>query len=250
MSDAAQKRRDQAFNDTDQTYGLMALADGTSPATDRAPEDTVLTWQSVLIAEGVVFMGVFALMLILSMLFDAPLKEIANPAVPENPAKAPWYFLGLQELVSYSAFVGGILVPGIVLFGLALVPYLDKEKGHVGVWFSGAQGRSVAIKSAVFAFVFNVALVAFTVQFGWLRNWIPDIPQLVIIAFNPGTVIVAGVIVWSIAVVRSTGSRRMGAIAVFTFFLVGFAVLTYVATFLRGPNWDFFWSSSQWPGIH
>jgi len=195
-------------------------------------------------------MGTLAVMLVLSLLFDAPLKEIANPLVPENPAKAPWYFLGLQELVSYSAFVGGVGIPAIVLFGLALIPYVDREEGQIGIWFSGIQGRKVTLQSAVFCLAFVIGVFAFTVRFGWLRSWFPDINQLVIICFNPGTIIVAGVVLWSLYVIRKTGSTRMGAIAVFTFFLVGFAILTYVGVYLRGPNWAFYWSPSQWPGIH
>ena len=71
---------------------------------------------------------------------DAPLKELANPAVPENPAKAPWYFLGLQELVSFSAFMGGIGIPAIVLIGLGLIPFLDRETKGTGEWFGGPGG--------------------------------------------------------------------------------------------------------------
>jgi hypothetical protein len=54
-------------------------------------------------------------------------------------------------------------------------------------------------------------------------------------------------IVWSLFVIRKTGSTRMGAVALFTLFLVSYVILTYVGTELRGPNWDFYWSKSQWP---
>ncbi len=245
-----QKRRDQAFKGN-KSYGLMALAKGKSRAVGRGgPEDTVMTWPNAIIAELTIFMASIAVIMILSLLFDAPLKEIANPAVPENPAKAPWYFLGLQELVGYSAFTGGVLVPLLVLVGLMLIPYIDREKGHVGLWFTGKEGKKVVAQSAVFGFIVTAGLICLTVNYGWLRNWFPKIDQLAIIAINPGTIIVAAVIGWSIWVSRVTKSKRMGAIALFTYFLVGFAVLTYVATFLRGPNWSFFWSSSDWPGIH
>ncbi len=244
-----EQRREEAFQKP-KTYGLMALADGKTPAIDRGPEDTVMTWPNVIIAEMTVFMGTFAVMLILAMLFDAPLKEIANPNVPENPAKAPWYFLGLQELVSYSAFIGGVAIPTIVLIGLGLIPYIDREKGHIGIWFSGAKGKRVALQTIVFSFLFIVVLIAFTVKFGWLRNWFPDIHQLWIIIFNPGSLILAGAVLWSLFIIKITGSKRMAAIAIFTFFLVGFAILTYVGVYLRGPNWDFYWFPSQWPGIH
>jgi len=83
-----------------------------------------------------------------------------------------------------------------------------------------------------------------------LREWFPGVPQLVITVLNPGTVIVVGFAWWSIRAVRRTSSTRMGAIALFTCFLVSFAILTYFATFMRGPNWAFFWSEAQWPGGH
>ena len=63
---------------------------------------------------------------------DAPLLEQANPAFPENPAKSPWYFLGIQELVSYSAFSGGLLIPVAYLVFLFSIPYMDKEDRHAG----------------------------------------------------------------------------------------------------------------------
>ncbi len=194
-------------------------------------------------------MAATAILLILSLTIDAPLKEPANPAIPENPAKAPWYFLGLQELVSYSGFMGGIGIPLISILGLALIPYLDREKGGVGVWFSGPEGRAVAIRSAIFSTVLVVGLLAFAINFGWLREWYPDIPQLVITLVNPGTVITAGFAAWSLWIMRRTDSTRMGAIALFTCFLVGYIILTYVGTVHRGPNWDFYWSQADWP-IH
>ena len=67
--------------------------------------------------------------------FDAPLEGPADATHPPNPAKAPWYFLGLQEMVSYSAFWGGVGIPTIlVLLGL-IAPYLERRKGGEGVWF-------------------------------------------------------------------------------------------------------------------
>ncbi len=243
-------RQRKAFREPGKTYGLMALVRGESPQVAAEQEDTVLAWPDLMIAEATLFMVTFAVMLLLALLFDAPLKEIANPAVPENPAKAPWYFLGLQELVSYSAFVGGVVVPTIVVIGLMAVPYLDTDPSDVGVWFSGDKGRHVAKQSLVVSMVFIVSVVAFTIRYGWLRNWFPGIPQLVVIFVNPGTLLIAGGALLSALYVRATGSMRMGAIALFTYFLVGFVILTIVGTYFRGPNWHFYWSPADWPGIH
>jgi len=229
------------------TYGLMCVVRDRTPATNLDPRDTVPSWPFLLRAELTVFMACFLLALALGTFFDAPLKEMANPSIPENPAKAPWYFLGLQEMVSYSAFMGGLVIPAIVLVGLALIPYLDREREPAGIYFSGARGRRIALQSLAFGAATAILAVAIPVTCGWLRNWFPSISQLVIILINPGTLLTAAYAAWSVHVVRRTGSTRLAAIALFTCFLVGFVILTYVGTELRGPNWEFFWSRSHWP---
>ncbi|MCK6473604.1 MAG: cytochrome b N-terminal domain-containing protein [Planctomycetes bacterium] len=231
------------------TYGLMAMVRGKSPAVDRGPEHTVPAWPNLFYAEMAVAMFSTAVIVALAYFLDAPLKERANPSVPENPAKAPWYFLGLQEMVSYSAFMGGVGIPSIVVIGLGLIPYLDREErpNDVGVWFGGPEGRKVCLLSLLFSVLSCVAILAFTVKYGWLRNWIPSISQLWITAFNPGTLFVGLYAAWSLLILKRTNSTRMAALALFTCFIVSFFILTYFATFLRGPNWDFYWSQSDWP---
>lgn len=192
-------------------------------------------------------MATMLVSVVLGLLFDAPLREFANPAVPENPAKAPWYFLGLQEMVSYSAFVGGIVVPGLVVIGLSLIPFLDRKPEEAGVYFSGADGKRIMMWSALFGAIAAVLAVAFPVNFGWLRDWFPGVPQIMIIIVNPGSLLTAAYAIFSLAVLLRSGSTRMSALALFTCFLVGFVILTYVGTYLRGPNWDFFWSQADWP---
>ncbi|MCK5480237.1 MAG: hypothetical protein KAJ06_03790, partial [Gammaproteobacteria bacterium] len=231
------------------TYGLMALAKGKSPAVDRDVENTVLSWPNLVRAEVAVFVLTLAVVLIYSYFIDAPLKELANPLIPENPAKAPWYFLGLQELVSYSAFMGGFLLPSIALIGLGLIPYLDREQEYVGVWFSNRQGMYVTLISFIAGSVVLVGLLIVVINFGWFRNWWTDVPQVLITLINPGTIWLGFTVAWSLLVTRKTDSTRMGAIALFTLFLLSFVILTYVGTELRGPNWEFYWSRDQWP-IH
>jgi quinol-cytochrome oxidoreductase complex cytochrome b subunit len=229
------------------TYGLMAVVRGRTPVVGRSPEGSVSSWPNLLWAEMAAFMFTIAVTLVLSYFFDAPLKEMANPAIPENPAKAPWYFLGLQELVSYSAFMGGVGIPSIVLIGLGLIPYLDRDPRGVGVWFGGPAGRRTFWQSLAYGLSSVLGLLALTVNFGWLRTWFPTIPQIAIIILNPATVIVAMYSAWSLWVLRRTGSIRMSAVALFTCFLAGFVVLTAMGSIFRGPNWHFYWWPSQWP---
>jgi quinol-cytochrome oxidoreductase complex cytochrome b subunit len=76
-------------------------------------ETTIPTWPVVMWIELAIFITLILLFLLFSCLVDAPLREMANPDFPENPAKSPWYFLGVQEMVSYSAFSGGIVLPAL-----------------------------------------------------------------------------------------------------------------------------------------
>jgi len=128
--------------DPSKTYGLMELVKGTKTTVGLPPDDMVFTWPHLLVRELTLFVLVVALLLLLAFLFNAPLEELANPNHPPNPAKAPWYFLGLQELVSYSAFTGGVLIPTLIVAGLALVPFIDRKKVGIGVWF--AKERALA----------------------------------------------------------------------------------------------------------
>ena len=229
------------------TYGLMAVVKGKRATVDRGPENTVMSWPHLFWAELAVLMLTVAFSLILAFYFDAPLKELANPAVPENPAKAPWYFLGLQELVSYSAFMGGLMIPAITWIGLALIPFLDQSRVGEGSWFGSPGEKRVASFSFVYALAVVVGMLIFTVNYGWLRNWFPHMQQIWIILVNPGSILVLLYMAWSLLVLERQNSVRHAAVALFTCFLVGFTVLTYFATVHRGPNWIFYWWPSDWP---
>jgi quinol-cytochrome oxidoreductase complex cytochrome b subunit len=237
------------FTDAPQkTYHLAAVVRGTSPAVGGAPERTVPSMPHLFYAEAGVFMLTLLLCVALSLVSDAPLKEHANPAVPENPAKAPWYFLGLQELVAYSAFMGGMGIPMIVLLGLTLIPFLDRESDGTGDWFGGPGGGTLVARSTVFGLGMVIAIETVAIRFGWIREWWPGAPQLLITFVNPGTILAVAYALWSIWCVRRYDSTRAGSLGLFTCFLCGFLVLTVVGVYFRGPNWGFYWSPASWPG--
>ena len=230
----------------EKTYHLAAIVKGKTSAVGHGPENTVPSMPHLFYAEMGVLMVTVLVCVLLAMFSDAPLKELANPLVPENPAKAPWYFLGLQEIVSFSAFTGGIGIPALCVIGLGLIPFLDREKQGTGEWFGGPGGWPLVRWSLIFGFASSILVEAFAIRFGWLREWFIDIPQLVITAVNPGTVLTLIYAAFSFWAVKRYNSTRAGALALFTCFLCGFVVLTVIGTYFRGPNWVFFWSPSQW----
>src|ERR1700741_1918034 len=93
----------------------------------KEPDDTVMTWPHLLTIEFVAAGMMSILLLLMGLFINAPLEELANGNVTPAVAKAPWYFLGLQELLAYfHPTVAGVLVPTFVLVGAAFIPYIDR----------------------------------------------------------------------------------------------------------------------------
>ena len=112
-----------------ETHRLLAMVppEGIQRAEARQ-EDKVNVWPHLLLREAVAAFAMFAFVAVFSMVVNAPLRELANPNLTPNPSKAPWYFLGLQELLRYfHPMVAGVMVPTIALLGLMATPYIDKN---------------------------------------------------------------------------------------------------------------------------
>jgi len=120
---------------------LLGVVDRQSvTAEERRVDDTVFTWPHLLVRHAVVGLATAAAVLSLGVAFAAPLRGLANPQLTPEPSKAPWYFVGLQELLSHvDPLVAGILVPAGTLLGLALLPYLDRNPA------TEARNRKVAV---------------------------------------------------------------------------------------------------------
>lgn len=217
---------------------------------DKAEADPrILTWPVVMWTELAIILSVASILLIIAYVVDAPLLERANPAFAENPAKSPWYFLGIQELVSYSAFSGGLLIPVLFLVFLITIPFVDRENQYIGIWFSGRRGLRITLYSLVVSMTVTLMLLFVITRFGWLRDWFPGMSQAVVMVINPATLSMLVYIFWSRLVRIRTGSTRMASIALFTAVIAGLVLFTAMGIWFRGPNWEFFWSKSEWPVI-
>ena len=224
----------------DKTYGLMELVEGTSLMVDEEPEDWVQSWPHLIYREFLLFIGLVILLSAVSIFFNAPLEELANPDHPPNPAKAPWYFLGLQEMVSYSALVGGVIVPGIVIIGLMSIPYIDSRVEGIGIWFYSKRGRVLAIFSAIITSIIVPILIYLNTKMG-LRTIYPMAPQFLVDILNPATVLVIIMAVLFFITQKITSSTREASIALFSSFLMAFTELTIIGTLFRGQNWNWIW---------
>ncbi|MBY5161084.1 menaquinol-cytochrome c reductase cytochrome b subunit [Salsipaludibacter albus] len=115
--------------DSKHTHRLLALVppSGIQQVSDKQ-QDKVYTWPHLLLVEFVALLAMGAVLLVVSYFIDATFRELANPNLTPNPSKAPWYFLGLQELLRYfHPMVAGVTIPGVGLIALGATAYMDKN---------------------------------------------------------------------------------------------------------------------------
>lgn len=125
-------------------------------------KEMVFVWPHLLSIEAIAAMLTLFALSLMSAFVNAPLLGLANPERTPNPAKAPWYFLGLQELLLHMhPALAGVIVPTVVLIGLAAMPYIDRDKRGTGIWFSTRKGVAIAWFSAIYTWVWEITLIIF-----------------------------------------------------------------------------------------
>jgi menaquinol-cytochrome c reductase cytochrome b/c subunit len=194
---------------------------------DRGPQ--LMTYPHLLIREAIAFQVLVIAMVLIALFWDAPLEQLANPLLTPNPAKAPWYFLGLQELLHFfPPFVAGILIPTLVVIALVVIPYFNVNIDGDPIW---SQRPSQSLK---IIFVTVLVLLVFLAAF---QAWTIVAP----------TALVAALLLFSYAVRQGQeGWRRVLATKpiswwVMTWFIAVAVCLTVVGTFFRGPGWSWVW---------
>ncbi|HLG77955.1 MAG TPA: hypothetical protein VKX46_16185 [Ktedonobacteraceae bacterium] len=136
---------------------------------EKPLEDSVFVWPHLLVREFFAATALTVMITLLSLKIDAPLQAPATPNTTPNPAKAPWYFLGLQELLHYfKPTTAGVLVPGLTLAALAVLPYIDRNPSRAYA------DRKVAIVTFTMFLVFWAVITLAGSFFrgpGWLWIW-------------------------------------------------------------------------------
>ncbi len=202
----------------------------TSPQVKVADEPQLQTYPEVLFRAAVAVEVLAILLVLIALLFNAPLEGLADPSHTPNPAKAPWYFLGLQELLHYfPPVVAGVLIPTLVVIALIVIPYFNINVQAEGL-FLRDKAKRVKIFTVI-AVLFTIFLIVFDV-----------IPAVV------PTLIVAGFMLLAASSTPDSGSplRRWLATKplsfwIMTWFLFELIVLTGIGTFFRGPGWSWVW---------
>jgi menaquinol-cytochrome c reductase cytochrome b/c subunit len=194
---------------------------------DRGPQ--LMAYPHLLVREAVAFQVLMIAMVLVALFWDAPLEQLANPLLTPNPAKAPWYFLGLQELLHFfPPFVAGIIIPTLVVIALIVIPYFNINIDGEPLWSSLATRR---LRNILIAIVILMVILAY---------------------FDAWTIIVPTAAVTVLLILSFTNRQKeqgwLGSLArkplswwVMTWFIAVSICLTVVGTFFRGPGWSWVW---------
>jgi len=213
---------------------IVFITRRTSAQVKAETEEQLQTFPEVLFRAAVAVMTLAIVLTWIALLFNAPLEGLADPSHTPNPAKAPWYFLGLQEMLHYfPPVVAGVLVPGLVVMALIVIPYFK-----VNIEADGLFRKDRPKRLRIFYIVAS-ALSLFLLLFKVYAALIP-------------TLIVAGFILFAAESTLDSPSRFRRYLAgrplsywVMTWFLFELVVLTAIGTFFRGPGWSWVW---PWQG--
>ncbi len=199
----------------------------TSAQVKVTDEDQIQTYPEVLL-RAIVAIEVLTIALVgVALLFNAPLEGLADPSHTPNPAKAPWYFLGLQEMLHYfPPMVAGVLVPTLVVIALVVIPYFNINVEAEGVFLKDRK-RRILIFYAVTA-VLCLFLLFFDV-------YVALVPTLILAGFMA---LAAQSSPQSTSAFRRYLAAKPLSFWIMTWFLFELAVLTAVGTFFRGPGWS------------
>jgi quinol-cytochrome oxidoreductase complex cytochrome b subunit len=179
-----------------------------------------------------------AILLGWSMLVPAPLEDIANPAVSPNPAKAAWYFLGLQELIlHFHPVFGAVIIPGAAILLLFLLPFYDHNTENEGIYFRSRSGRNLALLGVESALILTPLWILLDEYVLKWSAWFPTWPSILTTGVFPTTFLLFGLILLDRILhglfYPSTEERVLFWM---TFFFFALIVLTITGIFFRGPG--------------
>jgi len=211
-----------------------------SPAGDsekRKPVERLTTIPHLVQREFVAAIILIAVVVVWAILVPAPLEELANPTHPPNPAKAAWYFLGLQELLLHMHPLAAMMLPGMIMLAVFLIPYWDKDETDIGHYFRSTSGKLMALAGAVLATALVPMLVILDEYWLDLPGWLPTVPTFLSNGLLPLLLTLGGLfVIYLVMRFGARTSRSEALVGLFSFVIVSFVLLTLIGIFFRGTN--------------
>jgi len=210
---------------------------------DPVGTERVQTWPDLLLREAVVGMVLLAVVLLLAVVETPELGTPANPGMSPNPAKAPWYFVGFQELqIQFHPVIAVLVIPVLAMLGLGFLPYRRWDSNPEGIWFGSRIGRRTAWVAAATA-LFTTPLLIVASEW-WIQptKLFPSWPLMLSNGLLPFSLIMAAVTAFFLIIRhRFKGTRDDAIQAVIVLLIVSFIVLTVTALWFRGEGMVLSW---------
>lgn len=178
-----------------------------------------------------------------AMLLPAPLESLADPSHPTNPAKAAWYFLGLQELLLHMHPLAAMVLAGVVLAGMIFLPRLDRKGDDIGLYFRSAVGRRTALTGAILSFIHIPLLVIVDEYWLDLPAAFPMLPVIISNGLIPLILSLGflGAIYAGFRKLDAKTTHSEALVGLFTYMVVSLIILTVIGIFFRGPGMSLVW---------
>jgi len=221
--------------------GVVVPRDSTDDA--QADSDFVPFNPNLHIREIAVALILIAFVLVVAIIFGAPLDEPANPGLSPNPAKAPWYFLGLQELLlHFHPLFAVFIIPLVVAVAMVSVAYLRYDSDLSGNWFLSRKGRNMAAVAAATALLFTPLWILVDEFVVGPDGWLPGTAPVIGNGLLPCTVLAVGVVAFYMLLKKHFSASKNEAVqALFVLLAVGFAILTVTGVWFRGAGMALMW---------
>jgi quinol-cytochrome oxidoreductase complex cytochrome b subunit len=205
--------------------------------------ETTPVMPNLLLKELVVALLAIAVVSIVAAFWDAPLASKANPGLSPNPTKAPWYFIGFQELLMhFHPVAAAFVIPFMAGLTLVMLPYLKYETVQSGTWFLTPKGCRIAIISAATALVITPAGILLNEYVIDLSSWVPNVSPIIHSCLLPVILIMAGIAGFFILLKQKFRATVAEAVqGVFMFFLISFIILTITGIWFRGEGMAIIW---------
>jgi len=205
--------------------------------------DTVPSIPNLILREITVALVLIAVILMISVFFDAPLGGKANPGLSPNPTKAPWYFMGFQEiLLHFHPLFALFIIPLFIAIALMGIPYIHYPYSTAGVWFASLKGRRMSLYAAVAALIAVPACILADEYVIDFALWMPGLPTAMSNGLVPLVIIMAGAYGFSLWLKRKYASDRNETIqGMFVFFVTAFIILTITGIWFRGVGMRLGW---------
>jgi quinol-cytochrome oxidoreductase complex cytochrome b subunit len=197
--------------------------------------EKVETIPNLIVREVTVALLLLAVMLFIAMLFNAPLGGKANAGLSPNPTKAPWYFMGFQELLMhFHPLFSLLIIPLLLALGLLFIPYINYQAATEGIWFCSAQGRKMAAVCVAAGIILTVAgVLVDEFMLGAARTE----TNLLSSGLVPFALILAGCSGFYFFMKKKFGAKNNEAVqALFILLLTSFVVLTIIGIWFRGEG--------------